>query len=421
MTPANLDRRVRAFLPLLLSAVAAAQTILSSASPAPQSAVLPARSHLQVRLTTAVSSAKSRAGDPVSAVLTVDVVASGLVVPAGTIARGVVRQATAFTWKAPQASLWLDFRELVDAAGRTTAMATKVVAVDNARETVDPDGRILGITPPRRAPSSAPSSDPTSDEEALLLATVAPELYDLAAFSIRELERPDIVYGPGTDLVLETIGPTRDAPAREPRADAAPDLGLIALAAAQPSRTMAGTPARQADVINLVFNATGDELSGAFTAAGWNPADALSLRADARTVMAVAEDRGYKLGPVSLQSWRGQPPVRVFQKQTNTFGRRHHVRIWQASQAHDGRPVWAASATHDIGIKFARAERTFTHRVEADIDLERQKIVDDLRFAGAIERSALARRVGIATQLTNATGDTMTTDGRVAVLVLRRR
>ena len=182
---------------------------------------------------------------------------------------------------------------------------------------------------------------------------------------------------------------------------------------------MAGTPARQADVINLVFNATDDELSGAFTAAGWNTAVALSLRADARTVLAVAEDRGYQLGPVSLQSWSGRPPDRVFQKQTNTFARRHHVRLWRAAQTHEGRPVWVASATHDVGIKFARAERTFTHRVEADIDLERQKIVDDLRFAGAVERSALARRVGIPAQLTNATGDAMTTDGRVAVLVLR--
>ena len=110
----------------------------------------------------------------------------------------------------------------------------EVVAIDNARETVDTTGRILGITPPRQAPSSA--------EDALMLAAVMPEVYDLAVFSIRELERPDIVYGPGTDLVLETLAPTPGVPAREPRADAAPDVGLMVLSAAQPPRTMAGTP-----------------------------------------------------------------------------------------------------------------------------------------------------------------------------------
>ena len=113
-----------------------------------------------------------------SAVLTVDAAASGLVVPAGTIVRGVVRQATAFSWSTPQAVLWLDFRELLsarersDESGRSIPIATRVVAVDNARETVDQDGRILGITPPREAPSSA--------EGAVLLAAMAPELYDFA-------------------------------------------------------------------------------------------------------------------------------------------------------------------------------------------------------------------------------------------------
>jgi len=418
MALAKSNRRVRAFLPLVLSAVAAAQPPSPSVRTPPQSAVLAAGSHLQVRLLTAVSSAKSRAGDPVSAVLTVDAAATaaGLVVPAGTVIRGVIRQATPFSWSAPPAVLALDFRELVRPSGPAIALTARVVAVDNARETVDGGGRILGLTPPRQAPSSGPSGD----EDALRLAAVVPEVYDLAAFSIRELERPDIVYGPGTDLVLETLAPTPDVPASEPRAEAAPDMGLIALAAAQPARTMAGTPARPADVINLVFSATDDELSGAFAAAGWNTAAALSLRADARTVLAVAESRAYKPGPVSLQSWTGRPPDRVFQKQNNTFDRRHHVRVWRAAQTHGGKPVWAASATHDVGIKFARAERTFTHRVEADIDLERRKIVDDLRFAGVLERSAFARRVGIPATLTNATGDAMKTDGRVAVLVLRR-
>jgi hypothetical protein len=410
----------RASLPVILSAVLSAQTISAQPISSPeagatsQTAVLPAGSRLQVRLTTAVSTATSRAGDPVSVVLTVDAAASGPVLPAGTVIRGAVRQATPFTWSASQAVLWLDLRELVSGSGPRIPIATRVVAVDNARETVDQDGRVLGITPPREAPSGA--------EETVLLAAIAPELYDLsrAAFSLRELERPDIVYGAGTDLVLETLAPARDVPVREPRTDAVPEPGLLSLATAQPLRTMAGTPARPADVINVVFSATDEELSGAFTAAGWNTAVALSLRADVRTILAVAEDRGYTLGPVSLQSLNGRPPDRVFQKQNNTFDRRHHIRIWRVPQTYQGRPVWAASATHDIAIKFAREERTLTHRVEENIDLERQKVVDDLRFAGVVARYALAGRVGVPAQMTNATGDAMTTDGKLAVLVVFR-
>ncbi|MET1083494.1 MAG: LssY C-terminal domain-containing protein [Burkholderiales bacterium] len=386
-----------------------------------QTAVLPAGSHLQLRLTSALSSATSRSGDRVSAVLTVDAAASGLVVPAGTIVRGVVRQAAAFSWSTPQALLWLDFRELLsvserrDESGRSIPIVTRVVAVDNARETVDQDGRILGITPPREAPSSA--------EGAVLLAALAPELYDFARaeFSFRELERPDIVYAAGTDFVLETLTATRDVPAVAARADPMPDRELLAIAAAQPLRTSAGTPPRPADVINLVFSASEVALQHAFNTAGWNTAVALGLRADVKTVLAVAVDRGYKLGPVSLQSLNGRRPDHVFQKQTNTFDRRHHIRIWRATERYQGQPVWAASATHDIGIKFVREERTFTHRVEQVIDLERQKIVDDLRYTGSVVGYALERRPGVPTQLTNATEDVMTTDGKVAVIVLRPR
>jgi len=415
MAVAKLARRVRASLPLLLSAFVTAEMIWPpTVSTSRQTAVLPPGSRLQVRLTTSLSTATSRAGDLVSAVLTVDAAASDLVVPAGTIIRGIVRHVTPFSWASPQAVLQVDFRELASASGPALPVATRVVAVDNARETVDQGGRILGITPPREAPSSA--------EDAVLLAAVAPELYNLARaeFRLRAIERPDIVYGAGTDLVLETLTATRGVPTRAPQTEGVPDAGLLSLAAAQPLRTMAGTPARPADVINLVFSATDEELTGGFAAAGWNTAVALSLRADARTILAVAEDRGYKLGPVSLQSLDGRPPAHVFQKQNNTFDRRHHIRIWRVPQPAQSWPVWVASATHDTGIKFSHEERTFTHRVDANIDLERQKIVDDLRFAGAVARYALEGRAEIPAHLTNATGDALTTDGRIAVLVLQR-
>ena len=83
-------------------------------------------------------------------------------------------------------------------------------------------------------------------------------------------------------------------------------MSLLAIAAAQPLRTVAGTPARPADVINLVFSASEVALQHAFDTAGWNTAVALGLRADVKTILAVAVDRGYKLGPVSLQSLNGR-------------------------------------------------------------------------------------------------------------------
>src|SRR5262249_54125514 len=151
---------------------------------------------------------------------------------------------------------------------------------------------------------------------------------------------------------------------------------LVDLIRAFPIRTAAGRPSREADMINIVFLGSAGRLTGAFARAGWSTADALSARADVKTFLAIASREGYQQGPVSRQILDGRDPDVVFQKQTNTFAKRHHVRIWRRG-LWNGRQLWAAAATHDIGVKFAAAERTFTHRVESQIDLEREKIAND--------------------------------------------
>ena len=182
--------------------------------------MLPSGSRIQLRLTSTVSSANARVGDAVGAVVTVDVPLAGGVLPRGTVVRGAVRQVAAFSWAAPQALLWIEFQELLAPGGRTIPIATRLVAVDNARETVDATGKILGIAPPREAPTSA--------EDSVSLAAVAPELYDLerVAFRIRELERPEIAYPAGTDITVETVTATPDVPVGEARVEPSPDKSI---------------------------------------------------------------------------------------------------------------------------------------------------------------------------------------------------
>jgi len=77
------------------------------------------------------------------------------------------------------------------------------------------------------------------------------------------------------------------------------------------------------------------------------------------------------------------------------------------------------SATHDTGIDFSERDRTFIHKIDSDIDNERTKVVNDLLFAGAVRALALVDRPDIPANATNATGDPLRTDGRMAVLLLQ--
>jgi hypothetical protein len=64
-------------------------------------------------------------------------------------------------------------------------------------------------------------------------------------------------------------------------------------------------------------------------------------------------------------------------------------------------------------------KKEITHRVESDIDVERERIVRDLELAGCVQSVHAARRPSMPAHMTNATGDRLQTDGSVAVVELK--
>jgi hypothetical protein len=197
------------------------------------------------------------------------------------------------------------------------------------------------------------------------------------------------------------------------------ETGLIKLVASQPFQTMAEKPSKPSDITNLMFIGPEEKLKAAFAAAGWSPAAALDARSAIETVRAVSEMRGYKEAPVSVLLLDGRPPDLVFEKQNNTFAKRHHLRIWRREAVFQGQPVWVCAATHDTGISFSEENHTFIHKIDSEIDKERAKVVSDLLFTGQVASLALVARPEVPTKGENATGDQVVTDGSMAVLLLK--
>jgi hypothetical protein len=173
------------------------------------------------------------------------------------------------------------------------------------------------------------------------------------------------------------------------------------------------------DLVNLVLLGEAAEISTAFLAAGWDTAERLSARTCFDTFVALVEARDYVHQPVSQLVLDGRPPDLVFQKLTDTFAKRHHVRIWRSAVEWNGRPVFAAAATHDVGIEFSTDERSFTHRTDPAIDAERDKVVDDLLTANAVAALSLIPRPPIAGATVTGGQAPVITDWRVAILALR--
>jgi hypothetical protein len=242
-----------------------------------------------------------------------------------------------------------------------------------------------------------------------------------AALLVRDKEyKRAVEYPPGTDMTLTIEHPAKLSvlPPDDPVAPAPPPAALVALVGSQPLRTEAtgGTPS---DLTNLLFIGSREQVAKAFHAAGWSDAAAGGLRPDLKTFAAVAESRGYRNAPVSLLLLDGRKPDAVYQRQTDTFAKRHHIRLWRASAPFEDTDVWVAAATHDIGVAVQKGGREWFHRIDTHVDRERAKVANDLEFAGAVDRRFLVDRPGAPREAQNATGERIVTDGRMAVLFLR--
>ena len=382
--------------------------------------VLPAGTHLEVRLIGKVSTLTAKAKDPVEAVLVAPVVIAGeFVLPAGTKLRGEVEQFANATKGDERSTLSLTFTEL-EVDGAKYKMQARVASVDNARESVTEAGLINGILAGETISGRIDAGLDKLGERANGLAGV------LATIKKAVLDAPanDITYEPGTDVELALTAPLtlKAAAGAGPAAKLVPvadENALYEFVNRQPFQTFAEKPSKPSDVTNLMLIGTAEQIAQAFKDAGWASAAALSGDTKFETFKAIASQRGYKEAPVSILLLEQKPPDMVFEKLTNTFAERHHLRVWRRPDSFDGKPVWVVAATHDTGIEFSEQNRTFIHKIDSAIDRERAKVVNDLLFTGRVRSVALVERPGVPQATQNATGDNVTTDASMAVLIFQ--
>lgn len=370
---------------------------------------------LVVRLTGHISTADSKAADKIAGVTVTPLVVKGktLATPGCNMPGIVLESVRPKAMNEPE-RMAFEFSKLVDHANVSHDIKTKLIDVDNARETVNENGEVEGVAPVEKKPEN-PS-------DVLKAAANGGQIMRALVSKVIGKVPPQIDYKAGAELILRVTELPADSsivcgpvvPELDPSAE------LTAIVNGQPLHSMTPDDERPSDVTNLLFIGSREFLNGAFAAAGWVTAEAINATSSAKTFLATIAGEGYAEAPVSLQHIDGRPPDAVFQKQLNTFAERHHVRIWQTDKTFAGQPVWIAAATHDNAIVAAKDVKLFTHGIDPNIDDERQKIQDDLAFAGALVSQALVARPKAPREAENSTGVTVKTDGKAAVLVLQK-
>lgn len=177
------------------------------------------------------------------------------------------------------------------------------------------------------------------------------------------------------------------------------------------------------DPVNLSVLGAEDVLHDVMTRSGWIRADDVTLRSSWRIVTTTLTRRSYSRAPVSPLFLFGRQQDFAYQQEVDgNPARRHHVRFWRCPPGWllpgGTRVDWLAAGTFDRAVGLSLFTLQVTHRIEADIDVERDHVVASVRAGVPDVTVYLLQDFAAGYHSRNGGGDSVRTDGDLPVIVL---
>jgi len=174
------------------------------------------------------------------------------------------------------------------------------------------------------------------------------------------------------------------------------------------------------DIVNFLILGSEDAMQKVFTAAGWVKVD-VDVRGTVlhgilesiskESYLTMPMSPLYLFGRVQDYGWAHAEPIKV-------VASRNHLRIWKAPFEIDGQTLWVGAATHDIGFERDERNNGVTHKIDPDVDLERDYVEKTLTSTGLVAEVAHALPTDALKEARTATGGSFHSDGRVLILKL---
>jgi hypothetical protein len=220
----------------------------------------------------------------------------------------------------------------------------------------------------------------------------------------------------GTELTAYTKGDVsideQDLPVARTNSELTETIKLL------PPRVLNGE-GREGDMLNLIFAAKEDDLQNAFAAAGW-------LKVETSTPQIIWhllwQRKHYAKLPMAQLYVFGRPQDYSYAlpDPLSIVARRHHLRIWKTDRAVDGVPLWVGAATHDVAIEFVKHKFRLFHRIDPDVDAERDFIAANLAKTSQLTREQFVTCLEPVFSAQTATGQAYYSDSRILFLELNQ-
>lgn len=349
---------------------------------------IPDGTPIEVRLVESVSSNHAHKGDRLNFIVVKDVNLGGYTfIPAGTIARGTITEVKGkrFAGIGAKISLRLDSIDLAD--GETLKLRASKVVKGGSRTKLMAGAMIV---------------------TSVIFLPAAP------IFLLTRGHASTVVKT--TEITAQVEGPASVQVAGLSRSTATTS-DLAEMMDYLPPRVFSGE-GREGDMVNLIFVAQQKQLQDAFQRAGWvqtdkwNPIFVWHLMRHGTGDAHVPMARFYLFGRVQDYSYALPDPQAI-------VSRRHHLRIWKTDYTQNGTPIWVGSATHDVAIEIAKNGRLINHRIDPQVDAERDFIGGDLTESASVSSQEYVHGVSPVFDAKTASGEEYHSDSRILLLDLQ--
>lgn len=174
------------------------------------------------------------------------------------------------------------------------------------------------------------------------------------------------------------------------------------------------------DMVNFLILGSEEAMQKTFTTAGWVKVDADVKGTVLHGVLESISKESYLTMPMSQlylfarpqdYGWAHAEPISVVRT-------RNHLRIWKASFQVNGETLWVGAATHDIGFERDQRNNGVTHKIDPDIDLERDYVEKTLTSTGLVSEVSHFLPDNPLKEANTATGGTFHSNGQVLILKL---
>jgi len=175
------------------------------------------------------------------------------------------------------------------------------------------------------------------------------------------------------------------------------------------------------DMVNFAMVGSEEQVAQAFQAAGWVKVDSTKQDAVVHGLIETLQHKAYLEVPMSTLYLFGRPQDLSYARADPIMvaAERHHLRVWKSSETVNGKPLWVGSSTHDIGFEKDQRDNGVTHKIDPEIDKERDFLEQSFAAAGNLQTAAYVTPSDPLTTAKTATGGTFQSDGRIVVLILK--